>query len=111
MENSFFFLIFILFIIIFILQESMQDCYNVIQDIAMDDGYESVIDTVSSLDTAVNVLDHQFVSSESEKTNGTHSAAAAAATTLRQEKDIKRKKLGSEYSNNHTAQISQTPNC
>ncbi|KAI4322606.1 hypothetical protein L6164_022283 [Bauhinia variegata] len=88
-------------------KESILLCYNEIQDLAME-GYESVFDMVSSSesDTPVNVLDHHFLSSESEKTNGT----TTAATALRQEKDPKRRKI-SDYGNNCTVQISQTQQC
>nr|QYW07132.1 cyclin D6-2 [Dimocarpus longan] len=52
-------------------KENMLQCYNAIQEIAVD-GYDesSGIDTVSSSDTPVNVLDRRFWSSESDKTNG-----------------------------------------
>ena len=81
----------------------MMLCYNVIKDIAMDE-YEFVFDNmVSSSGTTVNVLDHHFLSLESEKTNGT----TIAATTLRQEKELKRRKL-IDYGNNHSVQISES---
>ncbi|KAI9075295.1 hypothetical protein K1719_042700 [Acacia pycnantha] len=82
-------------------KETMLQCYSVIRDIAME-GYESVLDMVSSSDTAVNVLDHHFLSSESERTDGN----PAAATTLRQEKDLKRRKIN-DYGDNLTVHISQ----
>ncbi|XP_054816523.1 putative cyclin-D6-1 [Prosopis cineraria] len=82
-------------------KETMLQCYNVIRDIAME-GYESVLDMVSSSDTPVNVLDHHFLSSESERTDGN----PAAATTLRQEKDLKRRKIN-DCGDNLTAHISQ----
>ncbi|KAF7823067.1 putative cyclin-D6-1 [Senna tora] len=75
--------------------EIMSQCYNVIHDIAME-GYESVLDMVSSSDTAVNVLDHHFLSSESERTDGIPAAATntTTTTTLKQEKDnVKRRKI------------------
>lgn len=83
------------------LQETMSQCYSVIQDIAME-GYESVLDMVSSSDTPVNVLDHHFLSSESERTDG---IPAASTTTPRQEKDLKRRKI-TDCGDNHTVQIS-----
>lgn len=71
----------------FLLQESVMQCYNVIQDIARED-YESIFKANSSSGTPVNVLDEHFLSLESEKTNGTN----VAAPTI-QEKDFKRRKV------------------
>ncbi|KAI9086783.1 hypothetical protein K1719_031377 [Acacia pycnantha] len=68
-------------------KESILKCNNVIQDITME-GYEPALDWVSSSETPINVLDHNFLSSESEKTNST----TIAASTLRQERDLKRRK-------------------
>ncbi|KAI4334039.1 hypothetical protein L6164_018779 [Bauhinia variegata] len=86
----------------YINKESILQCYNVIQDVAIQ-GYESVFNMVASSDTPMNVLDHHFLSSESEITNGT----TAAATALGLEKDLKRRKI-SDHGNNRTVQISQT---
>ncbi|XP_054810910.1 putative cyclin-D6-1 isoform X2 [Prosopis cineraria] len=86
-------------------KESILKCNNVIQDITME-GCESAFDLVSSSETPINVLDHHFLSSESEKTNGT----TIAASTLRQEKDIKRRKTAG-YGNNHGLRISQIEQC
>lgn len=84
-----------------LLQESMLQCYNVIQDIAREE-YESVFNVNSSSDTPVNVLDEHFLSLESEKTNGTN---GAPTTTLIQEKDLKRRKI-TGYGNDHAVHIS-----
>lgn len=54
------------FLILF--QVSFVRCNNVMQEIAMD-GYESVLDTVSSTNTPVNVLDRQWPSCSSESEN------------------------------------------
>lgn len=63
-------------------QEELLDCCDLMQEVAMD-GYESVVfDNVSSSDTPVNVLDHHFLSSESEKTS-----------IVRPESEIKRRKI------------------
>lgn len=93
---------------IILLQESVLQCYNVIQGIGMEEGYESVFNAVSisSSITPVNVLDHHFLSSESEKTNG----ITDAASILRQEKDLKRRKI-TGYGNNQTVQISRIKQC
>ncbi|GAV83281.1 Cyclin_N domain-containing protein/Cyclin_C domain-containing protein [Cephalotus follicularis] len=91
-------------------KEKMSQCYNVIQEIAMD-GYESVFDTLSSSETPVNVLDRHFSSSQSDKTNSTITTSASTVT-LRPEKDNKRRKISSDYDhcNNHknTFQLSNT---
>jgi cyclin D6 len=79
-------------------QEKLLQCFNEMQDIVID-GYESVLEMVSSSVTAVNVLDQQFSSSESEKTDGTF-------TTTRPERDIKRRKI-IDYCGNLTVQISR----
>ncbi|KAK4845587.1 hypothetical protein QYF36_006781 [Acer negundo] len=112
-------------------KENMLQCYNVIlqQEIVMDNGYddESEIDTLSSSDTPVNVLDRRFSSSsESDKTNGatittTDTSATAATTTpwlsppnpnppppQQPERDNKRRKIATGYCNNHRIQLSQT---
>lgn len=86
-------------------QESILKCNNVIQNIIMEE-YESTFDLVSCSETPTNVLDRHFLSSESEKTNGT----TVAATALGQEKDIKRRKI-TGYGNNHTVQISEIEQC
>jgi cyclin D6 len=52
-------------------KESVVQCYNVIQDIAKEE-YESMFNVNSSSGTPVNVLDENFLSLESEKTNGTN---------------------------------------
>ncbi|KAJ7948234.1 Cyclin [Quillaja saponaria] len=92
----------------FVNKEYMLQCYNVVQDITMD-GYEYTYDIVSSWDTPVNVLDHHFLSSESENyTNGT--THAIVATSPIQERDIKRRKIN-DYGNNHTVQLSQSQRC
>jgi len=72
-----------------LLQESVEQCYKVIQDIAIEEEYESALNGVSRSDTPINVLDHHFLSSESEKTNG----ITVADSPLRQERDLKRRKI------------------
>ncbi len=74
------------------------------QDIVID-GYESVFDMVSSSVTPVNVLDQQFSSAESEKTN-----AIITSSTLRSERDIKRRRIIG-YCDNLTVQISRIQQC
>ncbi|XP_027909892.1 putative cyclin-D6-1 isoform X2 [Vigna unguiculata] len=69
--------------------ESVEQCYKVIQDIAIEEEYESALNGVSRSDTPINVLDHHFLSSESEKTNG----ITVADSPLRQERDLKRRKI------------------
>jgi cyclin D6 len=80
------------------MQEKLLQCFKEMQEIVID-GYESVLEMVSSSVTAVNVLDQQFSSSESEKTNGIF-------TTMRPERDIKRRKI-IDYCGNLTVQISR----
>lgn len=80
---------------IILLQESVTQCYNVIQDIAREE-YESVFNVSSSSITPVNVLDEHFVSLESEKTNA------------EEENDFKRRKI-TEYGN--TFQFSHFHQC
>ncbi|KAK2650948.1 hypothetical protein Ddye_018437 [Dipteronia dyeriana] len=110
-------------------KENMFQCYNVIlkQEIVMDIGYddESEIDTLSSSDTPVNVLDRRFSSStESDKTSGatittTDTSTTATTTQLspntnpnppppQPERDNKRRKIATGYCNNHRIQLSQT---
>ncbi|KAK4255431.1 hypothetical protein QN277_008434 [Acacia crassicarpa] len=85
--------------------ESILKCNNVIQDVTME-GYEPAFDWVSSSETPINVLDHNFLSSESEKTNST----TITASTLRQERDLKRRKIAG-YGNSHALQSSQIEQC
>jgi cyclin D6 len=76
-----------------LLQENLLQCYNAMQEIAMD-GYRSQFDMVSSSDTPVNVLDQHFSSSESEKTNGTiETISTNSSNKIWAEKDIKRRKI------------------
>ncbi|KAL9297645.1 hypothetical protein ACSQ67_023541 [Phaseolus vulgaris] len=70
-------------------KESVEQCYKVIQDIAIEEEYESALNGVSRSDTPINVLDHHFLSSESEKSNG----ITVADSPLRQERDLKRRKI------------------
>ncbi|XP_050883586.1 putative cyclin-D6-1 isoform X2 [Lathyrus oleraceus] len=69
-------------------KESVMECYNVIQDISKLE-YESMFNANSSSGTPVNVLDENFLSLESEKTNGTN----LDPTTMKQEKHFKRRKI------------------
>lgn len=78
-------------------KEKLLQCFNEMQDVVID-GYESVLEMVSSSVTAVNVLDQQFSSSESEKT---------ISST---ERDIKRRKI-IDYCGNLTVQISRIRHC
>ncbi|KAI5567968.1 hypothetical protein BDE02_13G127000 [Populus trichocarpa] len=74
-------------------KENLLQCYNAMQEIAMD-GYRSQFDMVSSSDTPVNVLDQHFSSSESEKTNGTiETISTNSSNKIWAEKDIKRRKI------------------
>ncbi|KAJ6383379.1 hypothetical protein OIU78_026794 [Salix suchowensis] len=74
-------------------KENLLQCYDAMQEIAMD-GYRSEFDMVSSSDTAVNVLDQHFSSSESEKTSGTIvTISTDSSTKIWAEKDIKRRKI------------------
>lgn len=90
------------------MQESLLKCNNVIHDMTME-GYEPALDYVSCSETPINVLDHHFHSSESERTNS--SSTTIDASTLRQDKDIKRRKIVSGYGNGHTLKISQIERC
>ncbi|KAJ6433364.1 hypothetical protein OIU84_017123 [Salix udensis] len=74
-------------------KENLLQCYDAMQEVAMD-GYRSEFDMVSSSDTAVNVLDQHFSSSESEKTSGTIvTRSTDSSTKIWAEKDIKRRKI------------------
>ncbi|KAJ6361003.1 hypothetical protein OIU77_004934 [Salix suchowensis] len=74
-------------------KENLLQCYDAMQEIAMD-GYRPEFDMVSSSDTAVNVLDQHFSSSESEKTSGTIvTISTDSSTKIWAEKDIKRRKI------------------
>ncbi|GMY09997.1 putative cyclin-D6-1 [Fagus crenata] len=85
-------------------KEKLLQCYSAMQDIVID-GYESVFDMVSSSVTPANVLDQQFSSAESEKTN-----AIITSSTLRSERDIKRRRIIG-YCDNLTVQISRIQQC
>lgn len=90
-----------------VLQETLGQCYDVMQDMDFDGREMSGFDTVSSRDTPVNVLDRQFssyLSSETgdDKTSGDASAAGLAVV----ERQIKRRKI-SGYCSNQMVQISQ----
>ncbi|KAK7263597.1 hypothetical protein RJT34_31189 [Clitoria ternatea] len=87
-------------------KESVEQCYKVIQDIAIEEEYESVLNAVSRSDTPVNVLDHHFLSLESEKTNG----ITLHDLPLRQEKELKRRKITC-YGNNPTIHNSWVNPC
>ncbi|XP_058757039.1 putative cyclin-D6-1 isoform X1 [Vicia villosa] len=69
-------------------KESVMQCYNVIQEIYKEE-YESMFNANSSSGTPVNVLDENFLSLESEKTNGTN----LDPTAMIQEKHFKRRKI------------------
>ncbi|KAL2331768.1 hypothetical protein Fmac_019349 [Flemingia macrophylla] len=83
----------------FVNKETVVQCYNVIQDIAMEE-YESALNINSTSDTPVNVLDEHFVSLESEKTN-----------VLIQEQDFKRRKITADYGNKRTVPFSHFHQC
>uniref|UniRef100_A0A6M2EKS3 B-like cyclin n=1 Tax=Populus davidiana TaxID=266767 RepID=A0A6M2EKS3_9ROSI len=86
-------------------KENLLQCYNAMQETAMD-GYKSQFDMVSSSDTPVNVLDRHFSSSESENTNGTVVMIPSNGSNKTwPEKDIKRRKI-SALCNNQTVQLS-----
>ncbi|KAE9599829.1 hypothetical protein Lal_00045548 [Lupinus albus] len=82
---------------------SVQQCYNVLEDIAKEE-YESVFNVNSSSDTPINVLDEHFLSYESEKTNANNAA-------MMQEKDHKRRRITYYGNNNHTVDISHFHQC
>ncbi|XP_020215138.1 putative cyclin-D6-1 [Cajanus cajan] len=87
-------------------KENVEQCYKVIQDIAIEEEYESALNGVSRSETPINVLDHHFLSSESEKTNG----IIVADSPLRQEGDLKRRKI-TGCGNNPTIHNSWTKPC
>lgn len=74
-------------------KESVEQCYKVIQDRAIEEEYESALNGVSRSDTPVDVLDHHFLSSESEKTNGITLADDHDSPLRQQERDLKRRKI------------------
>ncbi|KAM6549148.1 hypothetical protein CsatB_020824 [Cannabis sativa] len=78
-------------------KDNLLHCYNALQAVVLEE-YESVSEAVSSTVTPVNVLDQIFSSSESGKSN--------TVTTLRLERDIKRRKI-SHYCHNQTVHVSQ----
>ncbi|CAL0323671.1 unnamed protein product [Lupinus luteus] len=87
-------------------KESMQQCYNVIPDIAMDE-YESVFNVNSSSETPINVLDQNFLSFESEKTNGINNPAVMQVKEL----SDNRRRITDYGNNNHTVHISHSHQC
>ncbi|XP_044465835.1 putative cyclin-D6-1 [Mangifera indica] len=90
-------------------KEKMLECYNCIEDIVMD-GYESGIETVSSSETPVNILDRRFSSSESDKTLGSTTTITTSNTEHSPERDAKRRKMNA-FCGNHSNQLSQTQQC
>ncbi|XVF66913.1 hypothetical protein PTKIN_Ptkin10aG0077800 [Pterospermum kingtungense] len=90
-------------------KENLLKCYNSMQERA-EEGYRSVFDMDLSSNTAVNVLDHHFSSSESETTNGIVTTATNTTINLRTERDIKRRKIN-DYQNNQAVHLSQVQHC
>lgn len=88
-------------------KERMLQCYNVIQEGTLRDGYESVVENVSSSETPVNVLDQQFsnsqISGDDEKTTGIIISSGPNA-----DRDIKRRKI---RNSNQTVQITHIQHC
>ncbi|XAR68054.1 hypothetical protein NMG60_11003051 [Bertholletia excelsa] len=94
-------------------------CQSVVLGIAMD-GYESVMEAVSSSSTPVNVLDRRCSSSDSglsfqnEETNDSEEGNTSTTITkvLRLDRDLKRRKVCS-FENDRTSsfQLSQVQHC
>lgn len=85
----------------------MLQCYNAMQAMVLE-GYEFVLEAVSSSVTPVNVLDLQFSSSEN-RSNDT--STVTTTTTMRLGKGIKRRKISGCCNNDRTVQISQIRQC
>ncbi|GMN61217.1 hypothetical protein TIFTF001_030298 [Ficus carica] len=85
-------------------KEKMAQCYNAMETVLLEE-YEPLSDVVSSSVTPVNVLDQRFSSSES----GNYNTNGTTITTLRVERDIKRRKINHYYDNPavHVSQITQ----
>ncbi|KAF9587485.1 hypothetical protein IFM89_003424 [Coptis chinensis] len=84
--------------------EKLMECGDVMNDMVMD-GYDSVIENVSSSHTPVNVLDQHWSSSESDMTTSTVTTGC-----MRSERDLKRRKI-SDFCGNKTFQFSQIQHC
>ncbi|KAL7000270.1 hypothetical protein U1Q18_001418 [Sarracenia purpurea var. burkii] len=94
-------------------EEKLFRCCNEMQEIAMD-GYESVMEGVSSSNSAVNVLDVQCWSSSSndsgEMTNGCDAINTTISTVRVEREDVKRRKI-SGFENDNSFQLSQIQQC
>lgn len=67
------------------------------------EGYESVVEVVSSSGTPISVLDQQFSASVSGATTGN----SPASDSVKSERLLKRRRMGDLFSN-QTVQISQS---
>ncbi|KAK2985910.1 hypothetical protein RJ640_008126 [Escallonia rubra] len=83
----------------------LSQCYNAMQDIAME-GYESLLDTVSSSSTPVAVLDRQCSSSNSDSDSEPTNSEVTVSPTTWLERDSKRRKI-SCFGSDNTHQLSQ----
>lgn len=72
-------------------KDNFSTCYSLMQEIAMD-GYESVLDSVSSSNSPVNVLDGQWSTSNSDSET-TNPPQTQAIETFRVDKSGKRRKI------------------
>lgn len=102
-------------------KDELFDCYSAMQDVAIE-GYESVLDVISTSDTPVNVLDQSFSNSEDgdEKATGGGSGSGSGAiststitrTSLRSERLLKRRKVSDHCcDSSHSFQLSQFQQC
>ncbi|GKU96599.1 hypothetical protein SLEP1_g9816 [Rubroshorea leprosula] len=88
-------------------KENMSQCYKAMENLVKD-GYESVFEPVSGSYTPVNVLDLDFSSSESNKTNASTIITATTIASHNLEGDMKRRKINDYHNNNQAVQFSQT---
>ncbi|KAF3451584.1 hypothetical protein FNV43_RR07679 [Rhamnella rubrinervis] len=88
--------------------ESLSKCLNLMQEMVMMEGYESIIETVSSTRTPMSVLDSNLANSESGNTcSTTTSTRDGAAIGVAEKREMKRRKLSVLCSSKSRLQLSQ----
>ncbi|KAH7545892.1 putative cyclin-D6-1 [Ziziphus jujuba] len=90
--------------------ESLLKCLNLMQEMVMMQGYESILETVSSSRTPMSVLDRHFMMTNSESDNtcsNTTTTTTTDAIAVAEKRQIKRRKL-SDFCSKSGFQISQS---
>lgn len=86
-------------------------CLNLMQEMVMMEGYESIIETLSSTRTPMSVLDRKLTNSERENNCSTTSNTGVdGAIGVAEKREIKRRKLSLLCSSKSRFQLSQWSN-